>query len=319
MNQNGADIKNQAMNRLNNYYKSVIKDEEIIFRLKTTLKMTLIPIISGCVMAGFLWVLLQLNLYFFEANGYEGWQTFRESYYEFIVGRSLRLAPYISLFIAIVAITGIYVSDLLLRPFRIIGDYCEKVVNGEEASYDPDFFTDLKLLTTFSELFFLNIHNTRKAGRKLDSMDIPKKYTRIHQPVSETAFFLQYFLYILIVSICAYMALYIVAVDIHHEIINLANETLRSSKMMSYFFTKQTEVLQQVLTVVMVGHLLLYVALARHLYYKVCGPAFGIFATMRSFLKGNYSSRVHLIGYYYLRTHCRKLNRYLDQMQKELT
>lgn len=313
------NMKSQAMNRVTGYFRSVSKDEEIVFRLKTTLKMTLIPVISGCVMAGFLWVLLQLNLYFFEANGYQGWQSFRVAYYEFIVGRTLTLAPYMAMFIAVVAITGIYVSDLLLRPFRIIGDYCERIVNGEEASYDPDFFTDLKLLTTFSELFFLQVHNTRKANRKLEPMDIPKKYTKIHQPVSETAFFLQYFLYILIVSICAYMALYIATVNMHQEIINLAGETLKSSEMMTYFFNRQSDVLQDVLTVVMIGHLILYTALARHLYYKVCGPAFGIFATMRSFLKGNYSSRVHLIGYYYLRTHCRKLNRYLDLMQKELT
>ena len=319
MDQTGTEIKRKLFKKTSSYINTATKDEEIIFRLKTTLKMTLIPVISGCVMALFLWVLLQMNLYFFEANGYQGWQAFREAYYEFIVGRTLKLAPYVFMFIAIVAITGVYVSDLLLRPFRIIGDYCERVTSGQDASYDPDFFTDLKLLTTFSELFFLAIHNTRKAGRKLEPMDVPKKYTRIHQPVSETAFFLQYFLYILIVSICAYMALYIAAVDIHSEILNLAHETLQQNKMMSYFFSKQSEVLQDVLTVVMVGHLVLYIALARHLYFKVCGPAFGIFATMRSFLKGNYSSRVHLIGYYYLRVHCRKLNRYLDQMQKELT
>jgi len=319
MSQKSVWMKSPFMSKLLSYLKGVSRDEEVIFRLKTTLKMTLIPIASGCIMAGFLYVLLEMNLYFFEANGYQGWQSFKEVYYEFIIGSTLKLVPYIAGFIAVVAITGIYVSDLLLRPFRIIGDYCEKVVNGEDTSYDPDFFTDLKLLTTFSELFFLNIHNTRKAKRSLEPMDIPTKYTRIHQPVSETAFFLQYFLYILIVSICAYMALYIATVDMHQGIINLAGESLKSSKMMTYFFNRQTEVLQDVLQVVMFGHILMYVALARHLYYKVCGPAFGIFATMRAFLKGNYSSRVHLIGYYYLRTHCRKLNRYLDLMQKELT
>lgn len=319
MNESAIKVKEQAKQGFLRFFKSLTKDEEIIFRLKTTAKMTLIPIISGCVMMGFVWVLLQLNLYFFEANGYQGLQVFREAYYEFIVGRLMNIIPYIAGFIIVVAVTGIYVSDLLLRPFRIIGDYCEKVCNGEEASYDPDFFTDLKLLTSFSELFFLNIHNTKKAGRKLEAMDIPKKYTRIHQPVSETAFFLQYFLYILIVSICAYLALYVVTVNFHQEVVNLASETLRQDSGMTYFFSKQKEVLQDVLTVVMVGHILLYIALARHLYDKVCGPAFGIFATMRSYLKGNYSSRVHLIGYYYLRTHCRKLNRYLDQMEKELT
>lgn len=300
-------------------YKSLIKNEEAVFRLKTTLKMTLIPIISGCVMWGFLYVLLKLNLYYFEAYGFQGWRQFEVAYYQFIVGRLSYLAPYAAGFLIVIIFTGLYVSDLLLRPFRTIGEYCERMTNGVEASYDPDFFTDLKLLTSFSELFFLNIHNVRKAGRKLDAIDIPRKYTRIHQPVSETAFFLQYFLYILIVSICAYLALYILAVDLHQAIINLAHETLKQNSSMNYFFQRQGEVLQDVLIAVMIGHLLLYVGLARHLYYKVCGPAFGVFATMRSFLKGNHSARVHLIGYYYLRTHCRRLNKFLDQAEKELT
>ncbi len=312
-------MKNKHILSLKNHLKKAYKDEEVHFRLKTTLKMTLIPIITGCVMLGFLWVLLQLNLYFFEANGYSGWRAFRVAYYDFIVGRTIKLAPYLCLFLIVVAITGLYVSDLLLRPFRVIGVYCEKVSSGKEASYDPDFFTDLKLLTSFSELFFLAINNARKNNAKLGPMDIPKKYTKIHQPVSETAFFLQYFVYILIASSCAYVALHMMTVDIHQEIINLAGETLNQKHSMKYFFGKQSEVLRDVLNVVMVCHLILYTILARHLYFKVCGPAFGIFATMRSFLKGNYDARVHLLGFYYLRPHCRKINRYLDLMQKELT
>ena len=58
-----------------------------------------------------------------------------------------------------------------------------------------------------------------------------------------------------------------------------------------------------------------YLALGFHLYDKVSGAAFGIFSTMRSFMKGNYFSRVHLVGYAYIRDYTRKLNKYLDHIQ----
>jgi hypothetical protein len=52
-----------------------------------------------------------------------------------------------------------------------------------------------------------------------------------------------------------------------------------------------------------------------HLYGKVSGAAFGIFSTMRSFMKGDHFSRVHLVGYAHIRDNTRKLNKYLDFAQ----
>jgi hypothetical protein len=62
-----------------------------------------------------------------------------------------------------------------------------------------------------------------------------------------------------------------------------------------------------------------YILLGLHLYSKVSGAAFGIFSTMRSFMKGNYSSRVHLVGFAHIREYTRKLNKYLDYIQNNFT
>ena len=61
-----------------------------------------------------------------------------------------------------------------------------------------------------------------------------------------------------------------------------------------------------------------YSGLTIHLYQKVSGAAFGFFSTMRSFAKGNYNTRVHLIGYTHIRQHGRALNKYLDFIQKKI-
>ena len=59
-----------------------------------------------------------------------------------------------------------------------------------------------------------------------------------------------------------------------------------------------------------------YLIFFYYLYGKVSIPAFGIFATMRSFISGRYASRVHLIGYPYIRNYTRTLNKYLDDLEK---
>ena len=61
-----------------------------------------------------------------------------------------------------------------------------------------------------------------------------------------------------------------------------------------------------------------YAVLAIVLYNKVSGAAFAYFATMRSFMKGKFSSRVHLIGYSYVRNYGRDLNRYLKFLETRL-
>jgi hypothetical protein len=62
----------------------------------------------------------------------------------------------------------------------------------------------------------------------------------------------------------------------------------------------------------------MYFLLASHLYHGVAAPAFAVFATMRAFLKGSYNQRVHLIGFPALRLQTRKLNKYLDWVDRNL-
>ena len=74
-------------------------------------------------------------------------------------------------------------------------------------------------------------------------------------------------------------------------------------------------ILEDIVVLTMVLIAVSYTMLGFHLYAKVSGAAFAIFSTMRSYMKGNYSSRVHLVGYSYLRDYTRKLNKYLDYVQ----
>lgn len=306
-----------------NFFYGLIKslkkhftDEEVKFRYQIVLSLTILPIFSVLIMYGFLTVFLQFDLYFFQANETKGIIGFEETYYHYIFTHLSVYLPYVVGFVIFNIFAGIYISQMLLRPFKSIGDYCESFMQNKNLSYDPDFFSELKLLTRFSEYFFTKINDWKEKGQA-STVKIPIKYTRIHKPVLEVSFFIQYFSFVLITALCAAILVFSATIEVHQQIMSLAREILPESPSIFYFLEKQRSVLDIILMAALLIHVVLYVFYSISLYKKVSGPAFGIFATFRAFLKGNTHSRVHLIGSYFLRPQCRKINAFLKYVEKE--
>ena len=107
------------------------------------------------------------------------------------------------------------------------------------------------------------------------------------------------------------------AVDIQSQIVKLSISTINQSESVSYFLKEEGQLLSYVLWTSICLQMFFYTLLSFNMYSCVSGPAFGIFSTMRSFIKGNHSARVHLIGYGFLRDHCRTMNKYLDHVQRK--
>lgn len=298
-------------------WRNFTKDEEARFRLMTSFKITSITIFSFFSLVVVMWIILSMDLIFFRSQGFPGYTQFTDAFFEAISSKALDIIPHFFIVIIVILILGIYVGQLLMRPFKTIGIYCEKKMLDEKASYDPDFFSDLKLLTNFSEFFFSKIEDAKAAG-KLQQIEIPEKFKRIHQPVFEKDFFIQFFLIILMISIGAGIYLYAIMTNVYEEFILLGNQVMPRTYEVRYFLMEQSTIWDQVLIIVLTLHLVLYVLLSFHLYSRVSAPAFGFFASMRSFLSGRTGARVHLIGYYYIRGHSRRFNKYLDKLENEL-
>lgn len=298
-------------------YNQLKNDEEIRFRLVNGMKIASIPILTFVLLTALLSLFIKMDIVFFKANGYANFDQFNEVFIDYILSTVLEYTVIIILFFFATLFFGIYLSELLLRPFKVIGDYCESYVEGRKTSYDPDFFSDLKLLTRFSEWFFNTVDISAQNGN-LKPIEVPDKFTKIHEPVFESGFFLQFSLLVLISSICTAVLFYEVIGGVHHQVVKMAIEILPNNKEIQYFLLNQSSILNDILIGGLFLHAVCYLFIAFNLYQKVSVPAFGIFATMRSFIKGRYDSRVHLIGFYYLRPQCRKLNKYLSEIQKTL-
>ena len=293
--------------------RRVFKTEETRFILFTGLKVVAISMLVNMIVYSFLFQVMRLNHAFFKANGFS--DIIEESvFYDYILSEVIENLTLFFVFHIFLFFIGTYVGWLILRPFRTIGEYCESVLETPNTIYKVEEYSTYKLLTRFSEFFFEYLRESRNKG-VISTNSIPPQYAKIHHPVTDKIFMLHFGLLLVIIGICTSLFMIENTSMIFHNMVDLANKTLTNSKVSNRFFNNQMFVIDDTVTLSILLIIIFYMALGVHLYEKVSGAAFGIFSTMRSFMKGDHSSRVHLVGYAYIRGYTRKLNKYLDYVE----
>lgn len=299
--------------------RGAFKTAESRFILFTGLKFAAISLATLAIIAYLLYSNARMNFYFFQAHGFSTKVDLTEAYFDYVLSNFADVIPFIFVFIVVIFLTGLYIAIMILRPFKKIGDYSVLVLEKPDAPYVVDQFAGHRLVTRFSELFFDYLRVSRTQG-KLEERSIPPQYMGIHGPVFDGAFLFHFSFFIIISSIVSIIVIMKIAADIQQNTIQLAIKVLQADpKVLANFFNAQTNMLDELWILSGLVVCVLNLMLALHLYKAVSGAAFGIFATMRSFIKGNHSARVHLVGYGYLRDSTRQLNKYLDWVQKNLS
>lgn len=293
--------------------RRVFKTEETRFILFTGLKVVAISMLVNMIVYSFLFQVMRLNHAFFKANGFS--DIIEESvFYDYILSEVIENLTLFFVFHIFLFFIGTYLGWLILRPFRTIGEYCETVLEAPNTIYKVEEYSTYKLLTRFSEFFFEYLRESRNKG-VISTNSIPPQYAKIHHPVPDRIFMLHFGLLLVIIALCTSVFMIENTSMIFHNMVDLANKTLTNSKISNRFFNQQMFVIDDTVTLSISLIAIFYIALGAHLYDKVSGAAFGIFSTMRSFMKGDHSSRVHLVGYAYIRGYTRKLNKYLDYVE----
>ena len=296
--------------------KRVFKDEDHRFMIITGLKVSGISFLVNLVVYGLLFQVMRLNYVFFQSHGMPDLMD-ESVFYGYLLSEATDNLTIFFIFHVLLFFIGVYVGWLILRPFRLMGEYCEQALENPNAIYRVDEFSTYKLLTRFSEFFFEYLREARKKG-EITTNSIPPQFLKIHKPVADRIFMLHFGLLLVIIAISGSVFIIENGTAVFDNMIELSTKTLVKSKEASKFFSSQSFIMDEIVSLSIVLIAVAYVALGFHLYEKVSGAAFGIFSTMRSFMKGNYSSRVHLLGYAYIRDYTRKLNKYLDFVQNNL-
>ena len=299
-------------------FRRAIRTEDSRFIIITGFKVSFIALFVTLLVSYIIWLMMSMNNIFFEANGFFNISELRQAYFDFILKKIIFNLPYFLSFFILLFFMGMYVGWILLRPFQEIGKYCENVIEDSRLSYSPDLFSDFKLLTRFGSFFFQYLKDAEKKN-SLQEGTIPPQFTKFHGPVFDKVFFFHFMLFIVMILITASYVILFATVEIHEGIIDLAIQTLQANgKSMGYFLKNQIYIFESVQIMTVVVLTLSYMILAVNLYSKVSGAVFAFFSTMRSFIKGNFHARVHLIGYGYLRPQGRMVNKYLDHVTKKL-
>lgn len=297
-------------------FRKVFKTEDSRFLMSVGLKVSGISFGINVFLFYFVFQVMRLNHAFFSAHGFP--QFGEDSpFYDYVLQESLENLSVFFLFHIILFFIGVYVGWLILRPFRTIAEYCEEVIASQNTIYKVEEFSNFNLLTRFSELFFEFLRDSREKGR-IVVHSIPPQFSRIHKPVQDKIFMLHFGLLLIIIAISSAVFTVQNSSAIFLNMVELATKTLSGDQNMHRYFLEQAFILDELVFMTLAMVFLFYVLLGFHLYAKVSGAAFGIFSTMRSFMKGNYSSRVHLVGYAYIREYTRKLNKYLDYIDNNL-
>lgn len=296
--------------------KRVFKTEDTRFILMVGIKVSGISIIISGFLYWFLYQILRVNHAFFRANGFPAFDDV--PFLDFVAQEAIENLSILFMFHIFLFFIGTYVGWLILRPFKTMGDYCEKVIESPDLIYKIDEFSTYSLFARFSEFFFEFLRDSRKKQGLLPN-SIPPQYSKIHKPVFDKVFMLHFGLLLVIISISSAVFIIENSSTVYESMIELATKTLKNHHVVTKFFAQQIFILDEIVYLT-VGLLTLgYLMLGLHLYSKVSGAAFGIFSTMRSYMKGNHSSRVHLVGYSHVRDNTRKLNKYLDYMQNKFS
>lgn len=296
-------------------FRRVFKNEDTRFIIFVGMKVSGISLGVSLFVYYFLFQVSRLNYAFFEAQGFPVQdETF---FFDYIGREALDNVPVLFAFHVFLFFIGTYVGWLILRPFRVIGEYAEQVIENPNAIYKTDEFSNYKLLTRFSEFFFEFLREARRKG-EITSNSIPPQYSRIHKPILDWIFLLHFGILLVIITICSTVFIIENSSSLFHEMTELAMKTLHDPAAVGKYFTKQMFILDELVFMTITLTSFFYILLGFHLYGMVAGAAFGIFSTMRAFMKGNYFSRVHLVGYAYIRDYTRKLNKYLDYLENNL-
>lgn len=303
---------------------NLFKGEYSKFQLMNGLIFSSIFFCVICIVIYNLWIIVDLNSNYvyalsgqFKSMNFQ--DTFRESFFDYLLAHSMNNIVPLFVVMIILFFLGVYISGVLIRPFRLVSEYCDKVMLNGHSEYEPDWLSSYRLFTRFSELFFsqLNIKNI-ESGKQV-GIYLPKYYSRIHKPVTDWIFIIHFTLVMILMS-----GIYCYTVIKFNDSLfdGLLDFVISYSKIDSpatiELLQYQNQLLYSMHYPIMIVSLIINFILAFYMYSKVSGASFAVFSTMRSFLKGNHSSRIHLIGYSVLRDYTRNMNKYFEFLENKI-
>lgn len=294
-------------------------DEYQKLRLKVALILLAVPTVVWSIVALFFHIVIKLNLFYLNAFSPNAVVEVSQKIELFFEEKSIFYIMIFGGYLVLNLFCGLHIAARLVRPFRRMAEFCKLAQKNPGLVYEPDFFSDFKFLTSFTDYFFSHLQQSRQK-KSWSAQTIPPHYARVRGPVFERSYFLSLFFVFSMMTVLAVTFLYFWSIDLNGELMNLALATLKKSGSMEVnLFREQANLLNSIITFSAVLLLLTYSVLIAYFYQIAAGAAFAFFSTFRGYIKGQTHVRVHLIGHSFLRDYGREVNQYLKVVSREIS
>ncbi len=302
------------------YIRNYRKRDDYQFYLETGLKNMVVPAVVLGIVFFVLYLIMELNSLFFLSSNYLGQVQLKDDFMAVFMGPIVDLIPLIALHFLVFFLLGLWMGRSLLRPFTKIKNYCELFVESQGRTEVPLELSEFPLLEKMVKFFFQVQRDEvlSEDGRPKSRVIIPEEFSRIHGPFLNGRYYLNFFVYILVLCTFSALSIFFMTGELYEGFVEVAVNYLHTDyPKVSFFLQSQSSILEHLTLFSAILLALGYFGLSVHFYSKISTPAFGIFSSMRSYLKGQKNARVHLVGFRYLREQTREINRCLDWLQKK--
>ena len=275
--------------------QSVFRTADSKFQLFTSLKLCLPPFVA-LIFIGYMFSIFTDMVYiFFKSTGIPANEQMREAFTDYLVGANIDYITYTAVFFIALFIIGSYLSNLMLRSFRMVETFCIETAKDPSTEFHADIISGKKLVLEFSKVFFEFLNTSRKQNR-IKPQEIEDKFEDINAPVIDQVFYLQYILIVLIITLLSSFGVYAFTSAINETLTEMAFHFLQSdgSQQLTIYFTSQMEILNSIRIISISIMVLLYILISKNLVNKVDGVSYHFFRVMREVLWGNYTARVRL-------------------------
>ncbi|MCE3011803.1 MAG: hypothetical protein LW878_01940 [Proteobacteria bacterium] len=270
---------------------SLFKSQDSKYFLKTAFKVVSVPLITTLLLAYSLWMYVELNYSFFLANGFATGPEMKEAFWDSILMEQIDYIPFLGLFFIAVFFLGLFLAHLVLRPFTYVRNMCEDILKGEPVDSEKGFLNARKLVVKAAMVFF-DYLNKRDKSNDEGEFDFPQELEKIHSPKPDGVFYLQYGVFMLILSVITILATTFTLNHLHESIVEVAIKMLKPSTSLNVFLTSQQDHLFTIAAVITVLTIFLYSSLARGIIREIEGVSYSYLRDIRDITSGDHSRRL---------------------------
>ena len=256
-------------------------------------------------------IFIDLTYAFFLSNGFDPSPDYKNVFLNSIFNNLSTYGLYFVFYLICNFLAGSMIAYFVMRPFNEIKEYCADHLEDNALLFEPNKMSQRKLIIQATMKLFDFTYNKRK-NSTTESIYVPAEWDEITEPQTDKVFYLQYFLFISILSASTSFILYTFINSLHQEIVSTALENLTIKAQSSHYFSAQRSSLVFIYGFCVFVNFIFYSSLSRSIISKINGVSYAVFRDIKEIISGNSSHRISIRetdpGYSTIQT----LNNYLD-------